>query len=175
MLPSYNRRLERRSCIDRTSSSLSPWSSCFGHFFFVFLPSLRSISAAFPPLFRRLVVVVFVIASAVIVFGQQTQRGQCPVEQGISVRSSVCLYELTYFLTSVRPLCPLQDSSPPRPNLLWSQGPIPSKLPLARGPSCSPRSHSAPVITPVITVGEKKKIQLHTCTTSKQIELESRG
>ena len=76
-----------------------------------------------------IVVDVFVIASAVIVFGQQTQRGQCPVEQGISVRSSVCLYELTYFLTSVRPLCPLQDSSPPRPNLLWSQGPIPSKLP----------------------------------------------
>ena len=82
--------------------------------------------------------VVFVIASAVIVFGQQTQRGQCPVEQGISVRSSVCLYELTYFLTSVRPLCPLQDSSPPRPNLLWSQGPIPSKLP------CSPLHPSKP-------------------------------
>ena len=49
-------------------------------------------------------------------------------EQGISVRSDIRPDVRTY----VHPTRPLPDSSPPGPNLQWSQAPIPSKLP---GPS----------------------------------------
>ena len=52
-------RLERRGCSERPSSSLSPWSSCFHHFF---LPFLR-FSVTFPPHFHHICAVLVVVVA----------------------------------------------------------------------------------------------------------------